>query len=98
MHANVAKQHTRRVDGAKDRDYPLRCGRPGHLPLMDELSGRVPAGAARAVVIDDRGEEHLATIADGVWTACVEASELLVRFIDDDGAIVAEPLPEGERR
>jgi hypothetical protein len=51
-----------------------------------------------AVVIDDRGEEHAATVADGIWTARVEASTALVRFTGEDGAIVAEALPAGRRR
>ena len=65
---------------------------------MEDLSGRVPPGTAHAVVIDDRGEEHAATVADGVWTARVDASTPLVRFTDEDGAIVAAALPAGERR
>jgi uncharacterized protein DUF1963 len=50
------------------------------------------------VVIDDRGQEHAASVLDGVWAVRVEASTTVVRFTDVNGAIVAEPLPEGERR
>ena len=53
----------------------------------------MPAGAARAVVIDDRGDEHDAIIAGPIWSADVEASEQLVRFTDTDGELVALPLP-----
>lgn len=61
------------------------------------LSGPVPPRATRAVVIDDRGDEQLATIADGVWTADVDTSETLVRFTDAAGELVAPPVPEGDR-
>jgi hypothetical protein len=61
------------------------------------LSGPVPPWATGAVVIDDRGDEHAATITDGVWTANVDASEQLVRFTDAPGELLALPLPEGAR-
>ena len=48
-------------------------------------------------MIDDRGDEHVATIAGGAWTADVDASEPLVRFADAAGELVAQPLPEGAR-
>ena len=65
------------------------------------VAGRLPPGAATAVVIDDRGDEHAATARRGVWVAVAgdaAFSEPLVRFLDPDGSIVAPPLPAGPRR
>ena len=64
------------------------------------VSGRAPAGAARAVVIDDRGDEHVTPVADGSYSVEVGEvgfSEPLVRFEDASGALVALPLPDGPR-
>ena len=65
------------------------------------VSGRLPPGAAHAVVIDDAGDEYHATVRDGVWQAvCGEPgfSEPLVRYTDSAGALVPVPLPPGERQ
>ena len=51
----------------------------------------------RAVVIDDRADEHVATVAEGGWTVRVQASERLVRFTDAEDELVAQPLPPGAR-
>lgn len=65
------------------------------------VSGRLPPGAAHAVVIDDAGDEYHATVRDGVWQAvCGEPgfSEPLVRYTDSAAALVPVPLPPGERQ
>lgn len=65
------------------------------------VAGRRPPGVARVVVIDDAGDEHEATVGDEVWVAVAgEAgfSEPLVRFADAAGALVALPVPDGDRR
>lgn len=59
-----------------------------------------PEGATRAVVIDDRGDEHVAAITEGAYSIDVGDagfSEPLVRFEDANGALVPVPLPEGAR-
>jgi len=71
-----------------------------HVDGTMVVAGRRPAGAARVVVIDDRGDEYDATVGDEVWVAVAgEAgfSEPLARFCDATGALVARPLPDGTR-
>src|SRR4051794_20178741 len=64
------------------------------------VAGRRLPGVARVAVIDDGGDEHEAIVGDEVWVAVAgEAgfSEPLARFEDAAGALVAFPLPDGDR-
>lgn len=64
------------------------------------VAGRCMPGVARVVVIDDRGDDYEATVADEVWVAVAgeaEFSEPLARFEDASGALVPLTLPDGER-
>jgi hypothetical protein len=58
------------------------------------MSDRAPAGATRAVVIDDRGEEHVMPVEGAAYAADLDLG--VVRFEDAGGALVPVPLPEGE--
>ncbi|MDA0179313.1 hypothetical protein OJ997_03305 [Solirubrobacter phytolaccae] len=63
------------------------------------MTGQVPPGAVRVVVIDDAGDEHEATVDGDVWRVVADQAgfaETLVRFLGADGALIA-PLPEGPR-
>src|SRR3954447_24948639 len=65
------------------------------------VAGRRLPGVARVMVIDDAGEEHEAVVGEEVWVAVAgEAgfAEPLARFEDAAGALVALPLPDGDRR
>ncbi|MDA0172923.1 YwqG family protein [Solirubrobacter taibaiensis] len=64
------------------------------------VSGSKPSEATRVVIIDDRGDEWEATIAGDAWSVTAGETpfaEALVRFEDAGGAVVAQPLPDGER-
>ena len=75
-----------------------------HADVLDGrtvVAGRLPPGAAAVVVIDDRGDQHDAVAARGVWVAVAGDAafgEPLVRLVDGAGAVVARPLPPGPRR
>jgi hypothetical protein len=65
------------------------------------VAGRRLPGVARVVVIDDAGAEHEATVGEEVWVAVASEAgfaEPLARFEDAAGALVALPLPAGDRR
>jgi hypothetical protein len=64
------------------------------------VAGRRPDGAARVVVIDDRGDEHEALLGGEAWVAVTGKagfSEPLARFEDAAGALVPFPIPDGPR-
>jgi hypothetical protein len=76
------------------RPEPLGDGRTAY-------SGALPAGAARAILLDRRGVEHEATIAGGRWRVVLDERMMgfalpPVRFHDAAGAIVRAPVPQGE--
>ena len=64
------------------------------------VAGRRLPGVERVVVIDDRGDEHEAVLAEGAWVAVAGDAgyaEPLARYEDATGALVPFPLPDGER-
>lgn len=77
----------------------------GHEPTVERLEedtivvgGRLPPGAVEATVIDPRGDELRAAVANGVWVTIVRDTDVFagappVRFADASGALVPPPLP-----
>ena len=62
--------------------------------------GRRLAGVERVVIIDDRGDEYEAVLADEGWVAVAADAgfaEPLARYEDADGGLVPLPLPDGRR-
>lgn len=89
-----------RAEGPRLSDY-----RPSRLGLDEDrtaVGGRLPPGAASAEVIDDAGERHIATAANGAYVAVLDdpmvhsGSPVCCRA--EDGALVALPLPSSWQR
>jgi hypothetical protein len=92
--------HLEHGGGTLLEDYRPR--REGLKRKRFAYGGRLPPGATAAVLIDDAGTEHEATVAGGAWVSVIDGDSLLgehaVRFTDARGELVAPPLPQAWSR
>jgi hypothetical protein len=77
----------------------------GYQPSVEGLAerrtvagGRLPPGAIGSEVVDDLGNRHPATAANGAWILALDqptrGNPPPVRHFDEDGVTVAAPLPD----
>ena len=93
---------TEALDDGHGTGLEDRPERIGLAPDGVVLGGRLPEGAARAVVLDPRGPEVEARCGGGAWVAVLPDVELLldapVRFETAAGDVVRPALPADWRR